>query len=236
MMSKRRMEPVSPIIFDLDGVIVDSEPHHRSAFYEVLGELGYSLDHGMNFEDYVGRSDFEMFVDFVARHKPPQTVEELTARKRRKVVDIMRTIQPVFPGLPDLVAELAPRHPLAVASGSEHPVIEAALSIKGLRQFFSVVVSSSDVPNGKPAPDVFLRTAELLGAAPQNCWVVEDSKPGIAAGLAAGMRVIAIANTHPPEELTQATHVVKTYREIARLLRAKSEAGVASGALTSPRS
>jgi HAD superfamily hydrolase (TIGR01509 family) len=206
------------VIFDMDGVIVDSEPHHRRAFYDVLGELGYTLGHGMKFEDYLGRSDFEMWVDFVARHKPPQTVEELTARKRRKVIDIMRTVQPVFPGLPDLVAKLAVRCPVAVASGSEHTVIEAALAIKGLRRFFSVVVSSADVPQGKPAPDIFLRTAELLRLPPRDCWVIEDSKPGIAAGLAAGMRVIAIANTHPPEELQQATHVVKSYREIERLL------------------
>jgi beta-phosphoglucomutase-like phosphatase (HAD superfamily) len=133
-------------------------------------------------------------------------------------------VQPVFPGLPDLVARLAARWPLAVASGSEHMVIEAALSIKGLRRFFSVVVSSADVANGKPAPDIFLRAAEMLRLPPQDCWVIEDSKPGIAAGLAAGMRVIAIANTLPPEELQQATHVVKTYREIERLLLAEPRA------------
>jgi beta-phosphoglucomutase-like phosphatase (HAD superfamily) len=80
------------------------------------------------------------------------------------------------------------------------------------------VVSGSDIQRGKPAPDIFLRAAELLKVAPQSCCVVEDSKPGVAAGLAAGMRVIAITNTHPAKELQHATHVVGTYQEIERLL------------------
>jgi beta-phosphoglucomutase-like phosphatase (HAD superfamily) len=80
------------------------------------------------------------------------------------------------------------------------------------------VVSGADIQRGKPAPDIFLRAAELLKVAPQSCCVVEDSKPGVAAGLAAGMRVIAITNTHPAKELRHATHVVGTYQEIERLL------------------
>jgi beta-phosphoglucomutase len=206
------------VILDMDGVIVDSEPHHERAFYDVLRELGHNLSHGMNFAQYVGRSDFEMWVDFVAKHKPPQTVSELVARKRARVLEALRQAEPIFPGLPDLVEKLAAVCPLAVASGSEHLVIETVLSLRGLGRFFSVVVSSADVKNGKPAPDIFLRAAELLHVPPRDCWVIEDSKPGVAAGLAAGMRVIAITNTHPAEELQQATHVVTTYEEIERLL------------------
>jgi HAD superfamily hydrolase (TIGR01509 family) len=212
------MEIPRAVIFDMDGVIVDSEPHHERAFHDVLQDLGHTLGHGMKFEDYLGRSDFELWVDFVARHKPPQTVAELIALKRKRVIEVMQTVQPIFPGLPDLVAKLADRYLLAVASGSEHPVIETVLSLKGLQRFFSVVVSSADVKRGKPAPDIFLRTAELLRVPPGGCWVIEDSKPGVAGGLAAGMKVIAITNTHPAEELSQATHVVETYIEIERLL------------------
>jgi beta-phosphoglucomutase len=212
------MNDFRAVIFDMDGVIVDSEPHHKRAFYDVLRELGHSPSHGLKFEDYVGRSDFEMWVDFVAKHKPPQTVAELVAMKRQRVIEVMRTVQPIFSGLPDLVEKLAARCPLAVASGSEHPVIQTVLSLQGLRRFFAVVVSSADVKNGKPAPDIFLRAAELLQVPPRDCWVIEDSMPGVAAALAAGMRVIAITNTHPAEELGQATHVVETYQEIERLL------------------
>jgi HAD superfamily hydrolase (TIGR01509 family) len=143
----------------------------------------------------------------------------MAALKQKRVLDLMREVQPIFDGLPELVAKIAGRFSLAVASGSQHPVIEEVLAMRGLRQFFSAVVSFTDVPHGKPAPDIFLRAAELLGVAPAECWVIEDSKPGIAAGLAAGMRVIAIANTYPAAELSSATHVVRTYEEIERLLQ-----------------
>lgn len=212
------MKRFQAVIFDMDGVIVDSEPHHKQAFHDTIQDLGYEGLGGLRFEDYVGRSDFELWVDFVAKHKPPQTMEELLALKRNRVINVMREVQPIFEGLPDLVEKLAVRCPLAVASGSEHVVIEAVLDLKNLRRFFSVVVSSADVKRGKPAPDIFLLTAELLQVPARECWVIEDSKAGVAAGLAAGMKVIAITNTYPAHELRAATHVVRNYEEIEDLL------------------
>ena len=206
------------VIFDMDGVIVNSEPYHEKAFFEVLRDIGYEHRFDMRFSDYVGLSDHIMWVDFVQRHRPPQTVEELLALKRQKVIEAMRREEPVFQGLPELVESLAARCRLGLASGSQHPVIETVLSLKGLGRFFSAVVSSSDVPHGKPAPDIFLRTAELLEVAPTECWVIEDSKPGVSAALNAGMRVIAITNTLPADQLGQATHVVEHYGTIRRLL------------------
>jgi beta-phosphoglucomutase len=97
-------------------------------------------------------------------------------------------------------------------------VVQEVLKFRGLRQFFSAVTTSSEVKHGKPAPDIFLRSAQLLEVEPRNCWVIEDSKPGVAAGLAAGMSVIAITNTHPAAELAHATRVVRTYEEIAGIL------------------
>jgi HAD superfamily hydrolase (TIGR01509 family) len=156
----------------------------------------------------------------VERHQPPQPLAELMARKRNRVIDIVRRSEPIFDGLPELVAGLAARFPLAVASGSERPFIEAVLALRNLQRFFRVVVSAGEVPRGKPAPDIFLRAAQSLGVAPAGCVVIEDSKPGVAAGLAAGMRVIAITNTHPAAELQDAHHVVQSYAEIERLLAA----------------
>lgn len=206
------------VILDMDGVIVDSEPLHERAFYEVLAELGYGRNLDLRFADYVGRSDFELWADFVRRHQPAQSLEELLARKRDRVIEVMRREQPIFAGLPELVERLAARCPLAVASGSDRAVIDAVLELGGLGRVFSVIVSAAEVPRGKPAPDVFLRAANLLGVAPGDCWVIEDSKPGVAAARAAGMRVLAITNTHPADELRPATRVVGTYAEIERLL------------------
>jgi len=206
------------VIFDMDGVIVDSEPRHERAFLEVVRELGYGETHGVRWADYVGRSDHVLWVDFVARHQPAQTLEQLLKRKRDRVLEILRREEPIFAGLAELVAKLAGVCKLGVASGSERPVVEAVLSLQDLRRFFSVTVTAGEISHGKPAPDIFLRAADLLAVPPAACWVIEDSKPGVAAGLAAGMKVIAITNTHPAHELQHATRVVSNYGEIERLL------------------
>jgi beta-phosphoglucomutase-like phosphatase (HAD superfamily) len=105
-----------------------------------------------------------------------------------------------------------------LASGSERAIINEVLSLGSLGKLIRIAVTASDVPQGKPAPDIFLRAAQLLEINPQDCWVIEDSKPGITAGLAAGMRVIAITNTYPAAELAHATYVVSSYSEIEALL------------------
>jgi len=206
------------VIFDMDGVIVDSEPRHERAFLEIISEIGYGETHGLNFADFIGRSDQELWKAFIIRHNPPQSLEDLLSMKRQRVIEILRRDQPLFDGLPELIERLTAQYKLALASGSERAVVDAVLTFKGLGRFFSATVSASDIQKGKPAPDIFLRAAELLGVSAKDCWVVEDSKPGVAAGLAAGMRVIAITNTYPAQELDAAFRVVRNYEDIGRLL------------------
>ncbi len=212
------MRKYQAVIFDMDGVIVNSEPLHERAFYQVMDDLGYGQNHGIRVSDYIGRTDAELWRDFMAKHQPPQPLEDLLALKRENVLNLLQEADPIFSGLPELLAKLAARYPLAVASGSERPFIEAVLDLKDLRRFFPVVVNSAEVEQGKPAPDIFLRAARLLRVAPEECWVIEDSKPGVTAGLAAGMQVIAITNTHPASELRHAAHVVQSYEEIEQII------------------
>lgn len=209
---------VQAIIFDMDGVIVDSEPLHEQALAETLARIGFPTTPGLQISDYIGRSDQDFWKDFVVCFRPAQTLDELVRLKRDRVVELVREHQPLFEGLPELVAALARRWPLALASGSERPVIEAVLDIEGLRRHFRVVVSSSEVARGKPAPDVFLLTARRLRVAPESCVVIEDSKPGVAAALAAGMRVVAVTNTHAAEELGHATWTARSCAEVGRVL------------------
>ncbi len=214
------MHNFSAIIFDMDGVIVDSEPYHERAFREIFAEMGYGDSHGVHFPDYYGRSDVALWRDFVAKHSPPQPFDELVEWKQRHFLKILKADEPIFESLPELVAKLAERYKLAVASGSMHPVIDEVLAMRNLRRHFPVVVSVQDVARGKPAPDVFLRAAELLGVSPAECCVIEDSVAGVQAARAAGMSVIGITNSFAREALVHAgaTHVVGTYEEIEKLL------------------
>lgn len=206
------------VIFDMDGVIVNSEPLHDQAFKETFDELGYGETHGIRLTDFRGRSDRAVWNVFVERHRPSQSLAELTDLKESRLIRALQADRPIFPGIPQLVESLAAHYPLAVASGSLHRVIRAVLELDDLRRFFGTVVSSEDVASGKPSPDIFLRTADLMGVAPADCCVIEDTTAGIQAGLAAGMTVIAITNTYPAGELTRAHQVVRTYDEISRLL------------------
>ena len=214
------MGELSAVIFDMDGVIVDSEPRHERAFLETVTALGYGETHGLRFADYVGRSDHELWTDFINKHQPAHAMNDLLALKRARMAEIIRREQPLFDGLAELVEKLAAKCPLALASGSERLIVDEVLKLRGLGRHFSATVSSSEIPRGrgKPLPDIFLKAAALLGVEPAVCWVIEDSKPGIEAGLAAGMKVIAIANTHPATELSSATRVVTSYAEIEQIL------------------
>ncbi len=202
----------------MDGVIVDSEPRHERAFRDVFTEIGFGQTHGIDFTQYYGRSDRTLWDDFIAKHNPPHTLEDLSERKQRRFLQMIREEQPIFESLPELVQRLSMLYRLGLASGSYHPTIEAILALKNLRSFFPVVVSAQDVANGKPAPDVFLRAAELLKAKPVECCVIEDSAAGVEAGIAAGMTVIAITNSLPKEKLGRAQYVVSTYKEMDDLL------------------
>ena len=206
------------VIFDMDGVIVDSEPRHERAFREVFDELGHGETHGVHFPDYYGRSDRALWVDFIERHRPSQPLEALIRLKEDRLLSLLERDQPLFPGLVELVEGLARGTRLAVASGSSHTVIRSVLRMRDLHRHFPVVVSSQDVARGKPEPDIFLLAASRLGVDPSDCVVIEDSAAGVTAARAAGMRVIAITNSLPAERLQHATAIVDDYAALARLL------------------
>ncbi|MBL9175165.1 MAG: HAD family phosphatase [Verrucomicrobiales bacterium] len=212
------MKPYTAVIFDMDGVIVDSEPLHERAFLDTFARIGRAHDHGIHFPDYYGRSDLVVWRDFVAAHQPPQSLAELSRMKQERFLELLRVEQPVFPAIPALVRTLASRGPIALASGSNHAVIRAVLDLSDLRRHFRAVVSADDVARGKPAPDIFLRAAELLGVPPQECVVIEDSVAGVAAGRAAGMKVIGITNSVSASQLREAHATLADYAAIQALL------------------
>lgn len=212
------MQTFSAVIFDMDGVIVDSEPLHERAFLDIFAEMGYGANHDINFTEYYGKSDRALWLDFMAKHQPPQPLDELLGWKQGRFLQILKERRPIFPGMAGLLDKLSGRYKLGLASGSLHAVIDVVLEMGDLRRFFPVIVSVQDVAHGKPAPDVFLRVADLLGVHAEACCVIEDSAAGVQAARSAGMTVIAITNTLPADGLADADHVVATYEEIETLL------------------
>ncbi|WP_069884064.1 HAD family hydrolase [Streptomyces luteocolor] len=181
------------VIFDLDGTLVDSEPNYYEASRALLAEHAGREYTWADNEQYVGISSHETLALWRREYGIEATVDELLADLDRRYLALARAETPVYPEMRKLVERLHDAGvPMAVASGSSRAAIAAILAGTGLDAQLTTFVSAEEVPRGKPAPDVFLAAAELLGAEPKDCVVFEDAAPGAEAARAAGMRCVAI--------------------------------------------
>ena len=205
------------VIFDCDGVLVDSEPLSNRILAERLTAIGLPTTTEQSIQDYMGRSwktDQEIIEGRLGRPLPDGWVDEYHA----EVIAAFATeLEPVA-GIADALAAI--ELPWCVASSSAHPRIRAALEATGLLPHFEGrIFSSTDVEHGKPAPDLFLHAARVCGAAPERCVVVEDAPPGAEAGRRAGMDVLGYAGLTAPELLAaEGARVFASMAELPALL------------------
>lgn len=213
------------VIFDFNGIIVDDEPIHFELFQRVLGEEGITLTKDDYYARYLGFDDRGAFSFGFREHGRSLTnaeLVELIGRKAAYYQDAIRNRVDIFPGVQSLVATLAAILPLAVASGALRREIETILTTAGLIAYFQAIVSAEDVERGKPEPDIFLKALGALnqlnrGAppiAPSECVVIEDSKEGIKGARRAGMKCLAVTNSHGPELLGEADAVVASLADV----------------------
>jgi len=180
------------IIFDMDGVLIDSEPIGYEAMGLVMASHGAPYDLVQN-DEFVGRTSTETFRILRARHGMRPEAEELARQFREAKIRIVRERGVPMPGVLDVLARArGAGYRLALASSAEVPVIEATVEALGLAPYFELRVSGGEVRRGKPAPDVFLETARRLALPPARCLVVEDSRNGLLAAKAAGMCCIVV--------------------------------------------
>jgi HAD superfamily hydrolase (TIGR01509 family) len=211
------------VIFDFNGIIVDDEPIHFKLFQRVLGEEGITLTEEAYYARYLGFDDRGAFTAGFRDGNRSLTDEKLTELIDRKAAYYQQAIGDhvaIFPGVKELVYELAPRVPLAVASGALRNEITTILKTAGLLNCFQAVVSAEDVKQGKPEPEIFLTVLAKLNAfvtppiEPADCVVIEDSKEGIRGARRAGMKCLAVTNSHPEEVLREANAVVKSLEDV----------------------
>ena len=195
------MPPVPPaaVIFDLDGVLIDSEQMWDATRRELAADAGRPWPQGAT-RAMMGMSAPEWSRYMAEEVGLPGTPEEID----RRVVDRMaagyRAHLPLLPGASAAVRGLAARWPLALATSTNAELIGVILEAAGIADCFTATVSSEEVGRGKPAPDVYLEAARRLGAAPDRCVAIEDSSAGLRSAAAAGTRVIAIPNAHFPPD------------------------------------
>jgi HAD superfamily hydrolase (TIGR01509 family) len=207
---------IEAVIFDLDGILLDSEQVWDEARERLAKERGGRWHENAQ-RDMMGMSSPEWssyMHDVIGLPEPPEEIN-------KEVVERLATLYgqhlPVIPGAREAVERLAARRPLGLASSSNRELIDLALELLGVKSLFRATVSSEEVARGKPAPDVYLEAARRLGVAPTHAAAIEDSENGIRAAKAAGMRVVAIPNPHfrPAEEaLAQADVVLDSLAEL----------------------
>jgi HAD superfamily hydrolase (TIGR01509 family) len=211
---------IEAVVFDLDGVLIQSE--------EVWDDVreAYVHERGGRYDAEVQRALMGMSSTEWSRYlhevadvpDEPQAINEEVVRR---MLDRYGERLPLIDGAVEAVQRLAGRFVLGVASSSNRPLINAVLELAGLTGYFRATVSSEEVAHGKPAPDVYLEAARRLGVAPERCAAVEDSHGGIRSAKAAGLRVIAIPNpSYPPDEesLAQADVTIGSLAELTPAL------------------
>jgi HAD superfamily hydrolase (TIGR01509 family) len=194
-----RWRMIEAVVFDLDGVLVDSEPVWEQVRRQVVAEHGGHWPPeaqqrlmGMSTGEWARYLSQDLGVGLPADTVAAMVIERMQARYRDGV--------PLMPGAAEAVRELATRWPLGLASSSPPALINAVLDGAGLRECFRVALSTEQVSRGKPAPDIYLAVTDLLGFAPEACAAVEDSTNGLRSAAAAGLQVIAVPHPrYPPE-------------------------------------
>jgi HAD superfamily hydrolase (TIGR01509 family) len=207
---------IDAAIFDLDGVLLDSEE-----VWDAVREA-FVLERGGRYDAEVQRAMMGMSSGEWARYLHdsagvPDEPEAINAEVVQRMLAAYRGYLPLVPGAVEAVRRLAEAFPLGLASSSNRPLIDTVLELAGLTELFRATVSSEEVARGKPAPDVYLETARRLGVAPERCAAIEDSHAGIRSARAAGMRVLAIPNpSYPPDDdaLAQADLVLASLAEL----------------------
>jgi beta-phosphoglucomutase len=209
--------PLRAAVFDFDGVIVDSEPLHFRSLRDTLKEDGVEITESEYWSfllAYDDRGAIRLALERRQQTADPDRVERLASRKVARFADLLPEV-PIFPGAAELVRALAAEVPVGIASGARHDEVDLILRSVGLRDAFTGIVGVEDAPRTKPDPAPYLQTVRLLaspanGLAPADCVAFEDSTPGLASALAAGLKVVAITNSYPADKLQAAHRVVDT--------------------------
>ena len=211
---------IEAVIFDMDGLLVDSEPVWNKARQAMAAEAG--KDWTLEDHKAVMGVSTQRWADYMIRRLEltlsPQAVE---ARMVARMAEMYRAGIPYFPGAVEAVHLAASHFPTALASGSHRALIDIVTADAAMRGKFQVILSSDEIGTSKPAPDVYLVAAQRLGVRPENCVCLEDSGNGILAGVRAGMKVIAVPDPRfppTPETLSQARRVLPALTEFSLAL------------------
>lgn len=206
---------ISAWIFDMDGVIVDTNPFHKEAWMKYASKLGKDITEDWMHEHVYGRINKEALTALLGEVPDDDALATHTAAKEALFIESYRDHIEMVTGLRPLLTQAkAAGIPMAVATSAPRMNVKFIFESLGLAEFFPIVVDDQLVTKGKPDPEIYLLTAEKLGISPDQCLVFEDSFSGVRAGLAAGMKVIALSTTHHSHEFSGVEAVMQDFTDL----------------------
>jgi len=217
---------VKAVIFDNDGVIVNSEPLSCKALRNLLKQE-YNIEIDDACLPVIGMSDISALSYYLKKHdKPlPSDFRELVKMKSEFYFDLAENELDCFPGFHELMRYLQQHYDLAVASSGNHDKIKFSLDAVNASQYFPIICSATEVAHGKPAPDLFHYTADCLNVAEKNCLVIEDSPKGTEGAKAAGMQVVGFTSSFPDSILKNAgaDQIISSFPEFLKMIKYNRE-------------
>lgn len=201
-------------LFDMDGVIVDSNPFHKIALKQFCKKYGHDLDEDQLLEKIYGRTNKDWLKN-VFGELDSATMKKYAGEKELLFRELYKNdIQPVD-GLLNFLDRLNElKIAKAIATSAPRENVDFTLSKTGMKKYFATILDESFVSKGKPDPEIYLKTAAALGFAPEDCIVIEDSLSGIKAGKNAGCKVVGITTTHTKEEMTETDLVIHNFADL----------------------
>ena len=204
------------IVFDLDGVIADSEPLHLRAFQQTLATHGVTLTPEDYYGKYLGYDDVGVFAQVARDNGIELTTDQiaaLVADKGEHIQQMLHGGEVLFPGAAGFIRQAAAAVPIAIASGAQRHEIEEILVATNLREHFSIIVAAGDTARGKPSPDPYARAFQLLQKSNGDlvagqCVAIEDSRWGLESAQGAGLRLVGVTSSYPAHELVGAELIV----------------------------
>jgi len=205
----------SAVIFDMDGVLIDSEPLHQKVGLKMLRDLNIPINREM-FLRFTGTTVLSMWEILVKENNLKQNPVELTVDYNRQIIENLKVSSDVklMDGVRDVLKNLKSKKiPIALASSSNKELIDEMLQKFSIEEYFDIIVSGSDVKHSKPHPEIFLMAAKKLGISPSKCIVVEDSTNGTIAAKHAGMFCVGYKPSTNSHELKDASVIIKSFKE-----------------------
>ncbi|MEX0686371.1 MAG: HAD family phosphatase [Balneolales bacterium] len=203
------------VIFDMDGVLVHSNPTHKKALKAFFEKHDKEITDEFLHNEVFGRTNKEWIPD-VFGDLPVHTINEMANEKEKVFREIFNPVEAMVPGLKIFLNMLFDNEvKLAVATSAPVENADFVLSALSIRDYFDVILDSSHVKEGKPEPEIYLKAAEAIGFPAKKCIVFEDSLSGVESAIRAGAKVIGVTTTHTPEELSDCDKVIDNFHELS---------------------